>query len=188
MTTHCAWMCHELAVVQTLILGVYFVILFCRWNDKIAKLRQCNTCFIAEVNLVMSAETSRCLHNVLSVVWDFNLKFSILSRSLTLASSISTRTNWHKLIPKQLTLLSWCYVILYYLVHTPKSWEEITCDIGSFWYITYFLSILMCSFLQVLELSRNLLQLWLSLTQGFYDIEPYFSFNLTYSSQGYRQG
>lgn len=39
-------------------------VLFWRWNGKIAKPRRCNTCLIAEVNLVMSAETSRCLHNV----------------------------------------------------------------------------------------------------------------------------
>lgn len=139
-------------------------VLFCRWNDKIAKPMQCNTCFIAEVNPVVSAETSRSLHNVLGVVWDFNLKFS--SHSQVSKWQTDTLTNKH----------SYLGVILDYLVHTSKHW---VCDVGPD----------MCSFPQVLDLSRNLPQLWLALNWGscFYDIKPYFSFHLTHSSQGYRQ-
>lgn len=104
-----------------LILGLSFV-LFCRWNEKIIKSRQCNICFIAEVNLVMSAETSRSLHNVLDVVWDFNLKFSILSRP-----QVSQWGQTDTVTRKQLTFLSW-----YHLVHTWKKLRsKRMCGIGS---------------------------------------------------------
>lgn len=51
---------------------------------------------------------------------------------------------------------------------------------------------LMCCIPQVFQLPHNLPQLCLSLSLSrgscFYDIKPYFSFNLTHGIQSYRQG